>query len=296
MFAQLDSCNIYLLPKKSFLGYPSVNLLGQKVDVLGLSTATEKLSAISQLAFPNTLSQLEKYLGMTGYLRQYVPYYAAIVKPLQLRKTLLGKSVTKGAEGTARKKQAGRLRITVLSPKELNAFDQLQKIFSSPSILYHFDQKRQLYVDLDASKESGFGAHIYHSKEPGQDKLLTEAPKQKSQQPILFLSRLLTEAESRYWPTELEVAGLVWVVKKIRYTIEATLLPTTIIYTNHSATVSIVKQTSLNTVSTEKSNLRLIRASEYLQRFRLDVRYKPGKTNTVPDALSRLASRECRPN
>ena len=58
-------------------------------------------------------------------------------------------------------------------------------------------------------------------------------PKQKSQQPILFLSRLLTEAETRYWPTELEVAGLVWVVKRIRHMLEATLKPTTIIYTDH---------------------------------------------------------------
>jgi len=44
----------------------------------------------------------------------------------------------------------------------------------------------------------------------------------------------------------------------------------------------------------EKLNLRLIRASEYLQRFRLDVRYKPGKTNIIPDALPRLARREYR--
>lgn len=115
-------------------------------------------------------------------------------------------------------------------------------------------------------------------------------------QPILFLSRLLTDAETRYWPTELEIAGLVWVVKKIRHMIEATRSPTTIIYTDHSAAVSIVRQTSLNTVSTEKLNLRLIRASEYLQRFRLDVRYKPRKANIVPDALSRLASRQIRPN
>lgn len=107
------------------------------------------------------------------------------------------------------------------------------------------------------------------------------------------MSRLLTDAETRYWPTELEVVGLVWVVKKIRHMIEAAV-HTTIIYTDHSAAVSIVRQTSLNTTSTEKLNLRLIRASKYLQRFRLDVRYKPGKSNIVPDALSRLASREYR--
>lgn len=189
------------------------------------------------------------------------------------------------------------------TPKELNAFHQLQKLFASPSILHHFNEWRQLFIDLDASKEWGLGAVIYHivDDEGQQGPSSTQAgttdfPKQKSQQPILFLSRLLTEAETRYWPTELEIAGLVWVVKKVRYMIEATRKPTTIIYTDHSAAVSIVRQTSLNTVSTEKLNLRLVRASEYLQRFRLDVRYKPGKANVVPDALSRLASRDCRPN
>ena len=35
-----------------------------------------------------------------------------------------------------------------------------------------------------------------------------------------------------------------------------------------------------------------MRASEYLQRFRIEIRYKPGKANIVPDALSRLASRD----
>ena len=35
-------------------------------------------------------------------------------------------------------------------------------------------------------------------------------------------------------------------------------------------------------------NLRHIRSSEYLARFRLHVKYKSGKTNTISDALSRL--------
>lgn len=65
---------------------------------------------------------------------------------------------------------------------------------------------------------------------------------------------------------------------------------TTIIYTDFSAAMSIYRWTSLNTSSIEKLNLRPVRASEYLQRFRLDIRYKPGKTNIVLDTLLRLAS------
>ncbi len=37
-------------------------------------------------------------------------------------------------------------------------------------------------------------------------------------------------------------------------------------------------------------NLRLVRASQFLQQFKLNVRHKPGKEHIVPDALSRLAS------
>ena len=73
--------------------------------------------------------------------------------------------------------------------------------------------------------------------------------------------------------------------------VESSEQPTRI-YTDHAAMMGIIKQTSLNMVSKGKLNLRLVRASEYLQRFRLDVRYKPGQSHFLPDALSRLASRE----
>ena len=39
-----------------------------------------------------------------------------------------------------------------------------------------------------------------------------------------------------------------------------------------------------------RMNVRLIRASQFLRQFQLDVRHKPGKDHIIPDALSRLAS------
>lgn len=131
---------------------------------------------------------------------------------------------------------------------------------------------------------------IYHIKENAhtdmkKDGAKTAYPSKSSIQPIIFLSRLLKPAETRYWPTELELAGMVWVVRKVRHLIESLSLAT-IIHTDHGANIGIVKQISLFTMSTEKLNLRLIRASEYLQRFNLDIRHKPGKQHIVPDALS----------
>ena len=62
-----------------------------------------------------------------------------------------------------------------------------------------------LYVDLDDNKEFGFGVHVYHSTNESSISI----SKQKSQQSILFLSRLLSDVETRYWLTELEITGIV---------------------------------------------------------------------------------------
>ena len=133
---------------------------------------------------------------------------------------------------------------------------------------------------------------VYHVKEgydfgPGS----TKAIPRTSVQPILFLSKLFNQAEKNYWPTELEIAGIIWVVKRIRYIVESTKTPSVIIYTDYSAAVPISRQTNLTTSSIDKLNLRLVRASQYLSSFDLLLRYKAGKSNTVPDALSRLQAK-----
>ena len=74
----------------------------------------------------------------------------------------------------------------------------------------------------------------------------SQYPPRSAIEPVLFLSRAISPAESVYWPTELEMAGMVWVVRKVRHTIESSSTNTpTVIYTDHGANVGIAKQTSL---------------------------------------------------
>lgn len=67
---------------------------------------------------------------------------------------------------------------------------------------------------------------------------------------------------------------------------------TTVVCIDHAANPSIVNQTKFTTSSTDKLNLRLIRASTYLFQFQLEIKYRPGKQHIIPDALSRLPATE----
>jgi hypothetical protein len=129
---------------------------------------------------------------------------------------------------------------------------------------------------------------VYHLK-PGSKSSIYPARTQVEL--ILFLSQALSDAETRYWPTEPETAGLIWVIRKTRHLIESSAAPPVIVFTDHGAIVGIAKQSDITTtVSTERLNLRLVRALEYISRFPLDIRHKPGKSHIVPDALSRLST------
>ena len=96
LFMLLRSENITLAPTKSYLGYPSLMLLGQRVDSLGMTTAEEKIRAITALKVPSSLRELETFLGLTGWLRSSIPWYAQRAQALQDR-TEVSNPVTRKA-------------------------------------------------------------------------------------------------------------------------------------------------------------------------------------------------------
>ena len=124
----------------------------------------------------------------------------------------------------------------------------------------HHDLNKTLWIDLDASKGFGFRAVVFHTS---TDEKLAQGrwPSSSSVKPLFFLSRLLTAAEKNYWPTELKIAGFVWVVKKVKHLIKFSQARV-IIQTNHSAILDILQYSSItSTTSTMKMNLRLVRSS-----------------------------------
>ncbi|KAF2431458.1 hypothetical protein EJ08DRAFT_587513, partial [Tothia fuscella] len=82
VFTKLESINLSLTPKKTFLRYPSARLLSTYISAYGVSTNVDKLEVLRSLDFLRNLVVLEIVIGLTGYLRRYILYYAQLNGPL----------------------------------------------------------------------------------------------------------------------------------------------------------------------------------------------------------------------
>lgn len=183
LFSMFSRLRICLSSVKSFLDYSFVSLLEQRVDDFDLTTSIEKLQAIFSFRFSRSLKELESYLELTGWLRNYISYYAQIVKSLQKRKIALNKQTSKLEK--FRKTRIASIILHELIEQELLLFKHLQTQFRKSSILYHFDSEKSLFVNLNAFKVYEFNAIVYH----------LESNKTSS---IMFLSRELNSAKKNY--------------------------------------------------------------------------------------------------
>jgi len=294
IFSLFVKRDIFIKLSKVFLEYLTVQLLRQKISSLRLTTDKEKLKTIVCLMFLHTLKKLETYLELMGWLCQFVPHYTAVTKPLQKRKTILLKPASKAEN--SHKSYVSRTSLMKSNPAKIASFKMLQSLLFKFSYLIHFDLIKHLYINLNVSKSFDFDIMIYHIKK----EVHTNIKKDNSSiaktfllksfiQSIMFLSRLLKSAKTHYWLTELKLISMIWIVQKVRHLIELLNL-FTIIHTDHEANVRIVKQISLSMMLTEKQNLCLMHASEYLQHFNLNIHHKSEKQHIVSDTLLQLAS------
>ena len=284
IFQTFKTNNIWVNFKKTFLNYFSVRLLEQHVIFLKLFIDEFKLRTITNLKFSSVLDQLKTYIDLIEWFKQYIQKFAAIFKSLQNKKTELLRNAFKIEN--ARKTYFSKVRF-IESDKEIEAFDRIQESLFKSTYLIYFNCNRQLYVDLDSNKKMSINDVVYHVMNNNLANFLMYSIK-KSIQSIMFFSRFLNSAEIRYRSTELKLTELIWVLRKIRHLMNFAN-KSSIIYIDHEIFFAIVKQTSLFTSSTDKVNLKLVRTSDYIQRFDFIIRHKSNKFHLVLNALFRLS-------
>ncbi len=137
------------------------------------------------MKYPKTLGALKYYLGLTGYLKNYIHYYAQLVSLLQALGTSLLKKALEG--GQQHWIHASMTRLEFLTEKELATFDALQLVLSQLMTLVYHNPDRMLCIDLDAFKVFSFGAMAFYTAKDIQYK--AKWPSSASMQPILCFSR-----------------------------------------------------------------------------------------------------------
>ena len=173
--------------------------------------------------------------------------------------------------------------------KEKFFFQTLQKTLNNAFILIHFNSKKVLWIDLNEFKEHEFEIIIFHFRNELSQNVTLLRIQIKS---IMFFSRLLISVERNYWSIELKMTVLIWIIKKVRHLIKFSKF-LVIIQIDHLVTIDICKQKFItNTNFFIRSNIRLVRVSQYLSQFSLDVKHKFDKDNVMSDALFKLINIE----
>ena len=79
---RLRAAGLKVKPGKCKIAQTEVKLLGYIVSTDGISSDPEKTRAIATMSAPTSVSEVRRFLGMTGYYRQTIPDYAKIAAPL----------------------------------------------------------------------------------------------------------------------------------------------------------------------------------------------------------------------
>ena len=91
-----------------------------------------------------------------------------------------------------------------MGEKEEQTFQQSKYLLNSSNLLIHYDPEKPMVIACDASPY-GLGAVLSH--------IMPD----KSERPIMFTSRTLTNAERNYSQIEKEVLAIIFAVKNLVY-------------------------------------------------------------------------------
>ncbi|OWZ06759.1 Gag-pol fusion protein [Phytophthora megakarya] len=142
------------------------------------------------------------------------------------------------------------------------AFTKVKEILTTRPLLVYPNFTKRFRLETDASK-AGLGACLMQDCGDGW-------------KPVAYASKVISPTEANYGITELECAAVVWAIKLFRPYLYGRLFT---IVTDHAALRWLMTSPNLTG--------KLHRWALALQEFEFDVKYRPGSSNSVADALSR---------
>ncbi len=81
-FQVLQDNGLTINPAKCTFAVSSVKFLGHMVSASGITPLPKHVTAIQEFPAPTTIKQLQQFLGLVNFYRQFLPRIAATLQPL----------------------------------------------------------------------------------------------------------------------------------------------------------------------------------------------------------------------
>lgn len=198
VFSKLQDANLSLKIEKCHFAQAEVKYLGHIIGRSGVKPDPQLTEAIRTFPTPQTVKQLQSYLGIANYYRKYCSNYAEITKPL----TRLLKKDTP----------------FVWSDDCEVSFQKVKEMLTNAPVLSYPDFSKPFILSCDASNYA-LGC-VLSQEIDGVEK------------PIGYASRQLNNAEINYSTTEKECLALLFGIKYFRCYLYGRRFT---VYTDHSA-------------------------------------------------------------
>ena len=123
---------------------PEVKYLGMYVGVNGVRMDPEKVSAILEWRTPESVKEVQSFLGFANFYRRFIEGFSKKVRCLI--------ELTKGEQYVSK---SGKRRVKYKdfhwTTECQKAFEDMKQAFTSAPILAHYDPARETWVETDAS-------------------------------------------------------------------------------------------------------------------------------------------------
>ena len=178
VLTRLHKAGLRLKRKKCHFGLGQVECLGFVVNGEGTQLSPLRLQGLRDIVPPKDTSTVRSYMGMTNYLRDYIPDFAIKARPLTM---LCSAKVP-----------------FVWGPEQQHAFRQLQDALLAAPVLHHLDYRLPIIVRSDASLK-GVGAVLLQVVD-GQERA------------VAYRSRAFTGAAKNWSTIEQEAYGVYFAI------------------------------------------------------------------------------------
>lgn len=228
-----------------------VEYLGYTITKHGLKKSPGKVEAILKAPIPKDVSNLQSFLGLINYYRNFVPGASTILSPLY-------KLLQKGIRWS-------------WTPEHEKAFTTIKQHLASDLVLAHFNPNATIILTVDASP-SGLGAILSQIEADGVER------------PVSFASRTLNAAEGKYSQIQKEATAIIFGVRRFHQYLYGRSIPF-VLRTDHKPLISIfgpyrgIPEISAN---------RLQRYAMFLSAYNYRIEYVRSADNSA-DYLSRAS-------